>query len=101
MNKPSDKSEDESGAGAPKAVQFCKNHRSDSYIATTLAPNRRSICVPLDSVSAVDNRCHAIWATACLPYKFCKGTRPIVHNGEETPSSSLMLTQMVLIHSQS
>ena len=51
---PNDKSE----AGTPKAVRFCKQHRSGSYPATTLAPNSSTIPVPLDFVSAVDDMLH-------------------------------------------
>ena len=76
-------------------------HHPGSYPATTLAPNRSSITVPLDLVSAVESGWHATWATPCLLYKFCPVMRPIVQNGEETPSSSLMLTQMFSIHNHS
>ena len=88
---------DKSGTGAPKAVRFSKHRRFGNYSATILAPNSSSINVSLNFVSAVKCGWHATWATACLPYKFFPGMRPIVHNGDETATSSLMLTQMVSI----
>ena len=46
--------EDESGAGAPKAVQFGKHCRFGSYLATKLAPNIiTSVTVPMDFVSVM------------------------------------------------
>ena len=47
-------SKDKSGAGAPKAVRFCKHRRSGSCPTITLTPNSSSIHVPLDFVSADD-----------------------------------------------
>ena len=74
--------EDKTGVGTLKAVRFCKHHQMH---------HRSSIVVALDFVSTVECGWHT--ATACLPYKFCPDTRRIVHNEEETPSSSLMLIE--------
>ena len=93
MGKPfGENSEDKSGVGAPKAVRICKHCRYGSYPATTRAPNRINITAPLYSFIAVGSRGYNACATACLPYKFWPGTISIVHNGEKSPSSSLMLT---------